>query len=228
MKIWNYGGEKKSISEALQLSLPEHAVISVSGAGGKTSLIFSWADELASLDKRVAVTTTTHMSEDQCNALAGNFDIIVQPDPDRSGKVKGPSIEEIRSLRNEYDALLIEADGARRMPLKWPAEWEPVIPEFTDISVVVVGLSSLGRPCSDVIFRAELIPAEIIAEKSIVDEQLVYAMLSSPGGGRKSDIGDFRIFINQADNESLREKAEYLQKMLAVSGIQSAWGSLKD
>ena len=60
MKLWNYRGEQKSITEALQIKLPEHAVISVTGAGGKTSLIFAWARELAADGKNVVITTTTH------------------------------------------------------------------------------------------------------------------------------------------------------------------------
>lgn len=61
MKIWNIYGKQDIISEALCLSLPEHAVISVTGAGGKTSLIFSWAGEIAAAGKKVVIMTTTHM-----------------------------------------------------------------------------------------------------------------------------------------------------------------------
>ena len=43
------------------MDLPNHAVISVVGAGGKTSLIFALADELANSGKKIVVTTTTHM-----------------------------------------------------------------------------------------------------------------------------------------------------------------------
>ena len=50
MELWNFRGKQNTITEALQISLPEHAVISVVGAGGKTSLIFAWARELAAAD----------------------------------------------------------------------------------------------------------------------------------------------------------------------------------
>ena len=48
----------------------------------------------------------------------------------------------------------------------------------------------------------------------------------TPDGGRKSDIGEFRVFLNQAGTKELQEKSEHLQKMFAVCGIQSAWGSI--
>jgi len=227
MKLWNYKGQQNSISEALQLSIPEHAVICISGAGGKTSLVFAWAHELAAAGKKVAVTTTTHMGSDQCDINDEGICAVVYPDPNKPGKVIGPSIEEIKKLAEQYDAVFIEADGARHMPLKWPADYEPVIPDFTDISVCVAGLSALGQPCDEVIYRAEYLPQAILGGKTTVDEQLIFALLTSPDGGRKSDRGDFRIFLNQTDTKELQEKSEHLQKTFAVCGIQSAWGTMK-
>ena len=61
MELWNFRGKQNTITEAMQLRLAEHAVVSVVGAGGKTSLIFAWARELASAGKNVVITTTTHM-----------------------------------------------------------------------------------------------------------------------------------------------------------------------
>ena len=40
---------------------------------------------------------------------------------------------------------MIEADGAKRLPLKVPGEWEPVIPDFTDLVVGVIGMDAVGR-----------------------------------------------------------------------------------
>ena len=61
MELSNIKGKQNTLAEALQLSIPDHAVISVTGAGGKTSLIFRLANELAEAGKKVAITTTTHM-----------------------------------------------------------------------------------------------------------------------------------------------------------------------
>ena len=45
----------------------------------------------------------------------------------------------------EQILVLIEADGARRLPLKVPAEHEPVIPEMTTHVLSVYGLDSIGK-----------------------------------------------------------------------------------
>ena len=242
MELWNFKGKQNTITEALQIKLPEHAVISVTGAGGKTSLIFAWARELAAAGKKVAVTTTTRMYRPGVTAGTVFIDtfparidealkkndivIAATPDPDRPDKVMAPPAGVLDSLRDTADVVLIEADGSRRMPLKWPAPWEPVVPEYTDYTVCVAGLSALGKDPSEVIYRYEYIPERLKRDK--VDMNLMHAMLSSRDGGQKGARGDFRVFMNQVDDDLDRLAAAYrLQQIFAVLGIQSAWGSLK-
>ena len=62
--------------------------------------------------------------------------------------------------------------------------------------------------------------------RDIVDEALIAAIVSSPDGGLKDTYGDYRVFLNQADTKELQEKATHIQALLAVRGIQSAWGTL--
>ncbi|MCQ2563171.1 MAG: putative selenium-dependent hydroxylase accessory protein YqeC [Mogibacterium sp.] len=224
MKLWNYRGEQKSITEALQIKLPEHAVISVTGAGGKTSLIFAWARELAADGKNVVITTTTHMYRPERMEEDG-IRIVVSGDPERPDKVTAPPEDVLESLRDTADVVLIEADGSRRMPLKWPGDREPVIPDSTDITVCVAGLSAVGKPAEDVIYRADELPEAI--KRDTVDVNLMHKILASRDGGQKGVRGEFRIFLNQVDDDIDRLAAAYrLQQILGVFGIQTAWGSL--
>lgn len=224
MKLWNYKGEQNSITEALQLKLPEHAVISVKGAGGKTSLIFAWAHELAAAGKNVVITTTTHMYRPERMEEDG-IRIVVSDDPERPDKVMAPPAEVLDGLRETADVVLIEADGSRRMPLKWPAPWEPVVPDYTDFTVCVAGLSAIGKKTSDVVYRADELPDRL--KRETVDMNLMHALISSREGGQKGVRGDFRVFMNQVDDDIDRLASAYrLQQIFAVMGIQSAWGSL--
>ena len=225
MELWNFRGKQNSITEALQLVLPEHAVISIVGAGGKTSLLFAWARELADAGKKVVITTTTHMYrpapvEDE------NIRIVAADDPERADKVTAPPDDILEGLRETADAVLIEADGSRRMPLKWPAPWEPVVPDYTDVTVCVAGLSGLGQKTADAVYRAEEMPEAL--KREVVDFNLIHALVSSRSGGQKGVRGEFRVFMNQVDDDLDRLAAAYrLQQFFAVLGIQSAWGSLK-
>ena len=224
MELWNFRGKQNTITEALQLRLPEHAVISVVGAGGKTSLIFAWAHELAAAGKNVVITTTTHMYRPDRMEEDG-IRIVVSDDPERPDKVMAPPAEVLDGLRETADVVLIEADGSRRMPLKWPAPWEPVVPDYTDFTVCVAGLSAIGKKTSDVVYRADELPDRL--KRETVDMNLMHALISSREGGQKGVRGDFRVFMNQVDDDIDRLASAYrLQQIFAVIGIQSAWGSL--
>lgn len=224
MELWNFRGKQNNITDALQIILPEHAVISIVGAGGKTSLIFAWARELAAAGKKVVITTTTHMYRPERMEEEG-IRIVAQDDPERPGKVMAPPSDVLDSLRETADVVLIEADGSRRMPLKWPAPWEPVVPDFTDFTVCVAGLSALGRKTSDAVYRADELPDRL--KRETVDINLIHAAVSSRDGGQKGFRGEFRVFMNQVDDDIDRLAAAYrLQQIFAVLGIQSAWGSL--
>ena len=204
--------------------MPEHAVISVVGAGGKTSLIFAWARELAAAGKSVVITTTTHMYRPERLEEDG-IRIVVSDDPDRPDKVMAPPVDVLESLRDTADVVLIEADGSRRMPLKWPGDREPVIPDYTDITVCVAGLSAVGKRTEDVVFRADELPEAI--KSDTVDVNLLHKILASRSGGQKGVRGEFRVFLNQVDDDIDRIAASYrLQQILGVFGIQTAWGSL--
>ena len=261
MELTNFKGKQNSITEALQLKIPEHAVISITGAGGKTTLLFTWARELAESGKRVAVTTSAHMrdpdssecdrpgdagdlysgvsviyeaddAQDACVMADKAMDegliaFVVSRDPEKPGKVKAPSETVLEHIREAADAILIEADGSRRMPLKWPAPWEPAVPEYTDITVCVAGLSAVGKRTEETVYRAEELPE--LMKRDIVDVNFMHKILSSRDGGRKGSRGEFRVFMNQVDDDIDRLAAAYrLQQFFSVLGIQCAWGSLMD
>jgi molybdenum cofactor cytidylyltransferase len=66
-------------------------------------------------------------------------------------KIIGLSPDQIAWLMDSVnsDVLLIEADGARRLPLKAPYDHEPVIPPDTSLVVPVAGMDVLGQPLDD-------------------------------------------------------------------------------
>ena len=59
-------------------------------------------------------------------------------------KLPDDGFEKLMELAGKIP-VLIEADGAKRRPLKVPAEHEPVIPEMTTHVLSVYGLDSIGK-----------------------------------------------------------------------------------
>ena len=52
---------------------------------------------------------------------------------------------EPRKLLDEYDVVIVEADGSRGLPLKCPGDQEPVIPDGTDLVIGVAGATAIGQ-----------------------------------------------------------------------------------
>jgi len=151
-----------TITEAL--GLPERGLLSLVGAGGKTTVMFRLAAELTARGLRVACATTTKIfppSPDQARlVLAENNEhfldacreSMAQGRPvcvawrEESGKLLGLPPEFIHRLLDSgiCDWILVEADGARGLPLKAPAEHEPVIPERSTHVLALAGLTAIG------------------------------------------------------------------------------------
>lgn len=151
-----------TLAEALGVSA---GVTSVIGSGGKTSLLAALARELPGT---VVLTTTTHIlpfagvplvtsadADDVRAALAESRVVGVGSQVEKNGKLVTPELG-IDALASLADHVLVEADGARRLPLKAHAPWEPVIPACSGRTIVVFGASGLGRPVRDVVHRPEL------------------------------------------------------------------------
>ena len=70
-------------------------------------------------------------------------------------KFTGPEASDLNRLIRAADLTVIEGDGSRRLPFKVPAAHEPVVPEATDLLLIVVGLTALGRPLAEVCCRLD-------------------------------------------------------------------------
>lgn len=148
-------------------SIQRGEVVSFIGAGGKTSALFRLGQELMAHGWRVVATTTTRIAESELRnapyALTvgaaasdakriaealNNYGFVFVYDRIQQGKVLGIRPEVVRMLldRVNGDVLLVEADGARRLPFKAPYHHEPVIPPETTRVVLVAGMDALGKP----------------------------------------------------------------------------------
>ncbi len=137
--------------------------ISFIGAGGKTSFIEYLAKETAKRNKKTAITTTTKIYAREPYVLLtqkkkGNNYIN---NPVRIGKtiennkLTAITSEDIHELGKVFHTVLIEADGAKGKPLKYPAPYEPVIPYSSDLVFVIAGLDSLSGHIKEKVFRWE-------------------------------------------------------------------------
>lgn len=152
-------------------------IIAVVGSGGKTTLLKKLAAQYRREGKTVFVTTTTHMFIEEDTLLTDDANTILDALRERGYAMAGiPEGEKIKALSGKTfdsvcavaDVVLVEADGSKHMPLKYPNATEPVIPPNTDEILVVCGLNALGQKAKDVCHRLELVKACLAIEDDTV------------------------------------------------------------
>ena len=191
------------------LVLNRKAVVSLVGAGGKTTAMFRLAEELASEGWRVVTTTTTMMRrEGRCGhtILEAEGDVLLEKArraladfgritvassfSQADGKLIGidPSLVDALVALAEVDAVIVEADGAKGRSLKAPASYEPVIPASTSVLLPVAAADAVGRPLDQrTVHRPEIVVQVTGAELGqIITPDLVAAVLLHPEGGLKN------------------------------------------
>lgn len=137
-------------------------VIAAVGAGGKTTLLKDLYEVFRPTHK-TALTTTVKMGEDP-RFTADPKTITERLDLDNgawlgrvhdASHVRGLEPDELSAVVPRLDVLLIEADGAKRHPLKVPLDHEPVLPESTDVLLLLAGFNAVGQTFQDACFRLE-------------------------------------------------------------------------
>ncbi|MGI9951772.1 selenium cofactor biosynthesis protein YqeC [Moorellaceae bacterium AZ2] len=228
------------------LGLGEKEIVTLVGAGGKTSALICLARELADRGKRVIATTTTKMLREQARILAEPLcrpeiselvaKVAARLEASRvvtcgrgigpEGKLLGLAPEAIARLADlPADYILIEGDGAAGAWLKVPAAHEPVIPAVSTLVVTVMGLKVLGYPLERPwVHRPELIPGlwgtgEIPRQ---VDMELAAHLLTHPQGGRKgvSPSTRWAVLLNQAEEDSRQRAGRLLAEKLLKKGAE--------
>ena len=146
-----------------------------------------------------------------------------------------PLLARVQAYAREHDVVLaIEADGARTLPLKAPAEHEPVIPQGVDLVVALAGLDVLGHPLNaEHVHRSHLAAGLIDVEEGIsIEPDHVAALIRHPRGGMKGipSQAEVRVFLNKAETQQRRRAARRIAAALqAFEGVDAVLvGSLQN
>ncbi|HML69029.1 MAG TPA: selenium cofactor biosynthesis protein YqeC [Clostridia bacterium] len=191
------------------------------GGGGKTTLLLRLAHELAQAGARVIITTTTHIftpdgigthnpaTPEEAKALLDREPLICFGTASKEGKLSAPILP-METLAACADYVLIEADGAKRLPLKAPAEHEPVIPNESKLVIAVAGLDGIGRTIGDTAFRADRYAAlcgKAQADPVSVDD---IALVLGHADGQRKNVpkgARFAVLLNKADDDARKNAA---------------------
>ena len=126
--------EETALLKAAGLDEIPSPVVAAAGAGGKTSTIRRLAQEYVRSGQQVIVMTTTRMmaeerpwfllepEEERMRELLAEYGQVWAGQPAPGGKMQGVPCEFLDKIWKMGLPVLIEADGARRLPLKVPGE----------------------------------------------------------------------------------------------------------
>ena len=212
-----------SLIEGLALETREH--LAFVGGGGKTTLMFTLAEELCQEKRRIVTSTTTKIWHHEAqntpcivftqsnvswkDSLREGLDrhghVFVTESLLDSGKVKGISSSLADDLYQNQgiDYLLVEADGSAGHPVKAHAEYEPVIPDTATKVVAVLGLESLGRQIEPgTVFRVNsFIKLTGLKPGQKLTKTVLAGLFLNPGGLFKGTPPSAKrvVFLNKLD-----------------------------
>lgn len=184
-------------------------------------MLFYLAEKSVAEGKKTGVFTTTKMLIPQNDekkeffippAFPLSFEkIAVFGIPTENGKFAEPAT--YSEITNRLDAVFVEADGAKRLPLKLYAPHEPrLIPE-NQFTVFVAGLSALDRNFSQSVFRWENYPN---GHRGRVDEGVFASVvLLDLAELEKRKMTVNLIFLNQGDDKTTLMRGRKIAEMVS-------------
>lgn len=105
--------------------------------------------------------------------------------------------------------FLVEADGSRQLPWKIPSSWEPVVPQCTTHTVIVVGAKALSKPLiSTYVHRLELLEQASLCPPGTITIELIAEILAYPNYYRSKIPCNSHIIVYIAgceDKENIKQ-----------------------
>lgn len=207
-------------------------VISIVGAGGKTSLMFYLANKL--YGKKIIATSTKILYPKDYNIIIDDYlnftydnETIVT-----AKKIIDKKIAYIneKSFLCDYDYMLIEADGSKELSLKGWNETEPVIIEKSNKTIGIIDIKTVGLNVnSDNIFRLNELEKITNLNKHITINNL-FDIVKNKNGLFKNTNGKKILFINKVESDVDLENAKNLHKLtiglvdnIFIGSIHKGW-----
>ena len=217
----------------------KHTIISIIGAGGKTTALLTLAQALS--DRRVLLTTSTHIypvappdsrallidpeTDELMDALASPGIVCAGRDAS-DGKLGALAPDLFRQAVRTADVTLCEADGAHHLPLKLHRADEPAVPLESDLCLIVAGLSAWGQPVCKAVHRYDRHPDWAHDPQRRVGADEVLYCVREAADACRLPREKLRVWLNQTDTPVLYAQAAPLARILSTEGLNCRAGSL--
>lgn len=213
-------------------------IISITGSGGKTSLMTYLALSL-SKKGRVLMTTSTKIAlpKDPTHTTYTSFDSYLSDKSERivclgeevsgKGKLKSVGYEKLKKVLDDFDYVLIEADGCRNLPLKFWYDYEPVIYDFTTKVIGILPIKIIGRELKEgFTYNYEGFSKNI--GTGIIDSKMIRRLIAYDKGFYKGFDGGKYLFLNQVESEKDFANVREIRGDFDIPAIKLSYGSIKE
>ncbi len=233
------------------LDIKKGEIITVIGAGGKTSFINYFTKYYK--DKfKVLLTTTTkiYVPTDECykdiyltdnknmldicsNSLLTNWSNGIQVFGkyiNEENKIIGLDFKELDLIIPKFDITFIEGDGSKKKKLKGWNNLEPVIYENTTQTIGVVDITALGMDINEEnIHRLNEFEKLVYKSEGTINISDIKNIVLNPNGLFKYARGKKILFINKVENKYYETSSKELIREIEKdsSDISIFYGSIK-
>lgn len=185
--------------------------ISITGGGGKTTLLSLFGQYLKNTGRSVLLTTTTkvqaplyhdyladHVFQSEASILSyevekGSMVFYAEKNSLDVKKAFAPRPEILDVLADRFDCILCEADGSRGLPMKIHSSRDPVIHPKTTSVIAVMGAGALFGKICYVVFGDE--------GETFVDEKYLKGYFDNPEAVLKGMDGyEGAVLVNAAED----------------------------
>lgn len=199
------------------LNLNRGDLVSIVGAGGKTTLMYTLAQELRE-EHKILVTTTTKIflpDREQYDYMEIGFDnfekirycnkkgiYVYGKFVSEDGKLIGINTDTLDKELSFFDYTIVEADGSKGKPIKGWNSTEPVVSSKTRKTIGVLSIESIGKAINEenVHRVSEFINITNAVEKEPISMKNILSIIFHRNGLFKDSVGERILFINKVEN----------------------------
>lgn len=182
-----------------ELQIEKEMSIAFTGAGGKTTAVYTCVKEFLNKGVMAVAVTTTKMWEPREGFFLwtkeGSTDQIIRTlhaygkkpvtigTELQNGKIGSIPETVMRELMNLGVRLCIEADGAAGKWMKVPRCYEPAVPEWVDVQIGLVNRKAIGKSFLEAAHRPEECAARFgKKEEDLISEDDITRLLLDENG----------------------------------------------
>lgn len=223
------------------LEIKKGDIVTVVGAGGKTSLI-TYLTKTYSSKNKVLLSTTTKiylpkksdydnkiMSTNLSNTFIKEGVTLYGQYINNENKVMGVNFKELDVIIKDFDYSFIEGDGSKHKKLKGWNEYEPLVYPKTTKNIGILDISAYGMCINNRnIHRLDQFLKICGRNNGKINLENLKNVVLNKNGLFKNSVGEKILFINKVESKEKEEMAIKLISMIKNKDedIKIVYGSL--